>query len=134
MLPVLRALFPWYGVLITGVLVDVVCWWIYKGTLAQSVQIAIGATAGVLVAMGVVMKVHEMRRPDDIWFPANRTVFVRGAKVIGIVAGVAASIDQILRHTSLPHAGSTVFFATGLAVVASVLARTAKLSTSEKGN
>jgi hypothetical protein len=132
LIPVLRALFAWYAVLGMGAAVFVFTEWLGRSFMAPPVQSICGAIAGATAALGVLMRLHELRHPCDIWRPGTYYDFSKAAKVTGSLAGAAGAIDSVFRTSHWQYKWIPMAVAALLAVVAAAFARMAKSAAVEE--
>jgi hypothetical protein len=128
----LRALFPWYGVIATGVIAFALTEWLGRSTLGSSWQSVSGAVCGIVVALGFLMKLHEAHHRDEVWRPAEPRNLSKAAKTAGVLAGVSGAIDTVLRSNHSHYQWITVMTAACLAAAAAALARMAKMNPAEE--
>jgi hypothetical protein len=129
---VLRALFTWYAVLGAGVVVFVLTEWLGSWVMPTQAQSICGAAAGSAAALGLLMRLHEVHHPHDVWRPASQFDLSKAAKISGLLAGVAGTLDTVFRSAHSRYQLVTIPLAATLAVTAAALARMAKSTAAEE--
>jgi hypothetical protein len=126
LIPFLRTVFPWYGLLGTGAGLFIFTEWFGRSLMPLQAQAFCGAIAGCITALGLLMRLHEQRHPCDLWQPWAHYDFKKAAKVTGALAGVAGTIDSVFRTSHWRFKWVAMAVAALLAVVAAAFARMAK--------
>lgn len=132
LIPVLRALFPWYAVMAAGVVVFILTEWLGHNALGSFGQSVLGAVSGSVAALGLIMRLHEVHHPGEIWRPAQSRNFAAAAKTVGTLAGVSGVLDNVLRSSHSRYQWITLILTGCLAAAAAALARMAKSNPAEE--
>jgi hypothetical protein len=132
LVPILRALFPWYAVMAAGVVLFILTEWLGHSMLGSSGQSALGAASGCVAALGLIMRLHEVHHPGEIWRPAQSQHFAKAAKTAGALAGVSGVLDNVLRSSHSHYQWVTLVLTGCLAAAAAALARMAKSNPAEE--
>jgi hypothetical protein len=129
---ILRALFPWYGLVGAGAAVFVFAEWLGASLMGPQAQSFCGAAAGSIIALGLLVRLHQLHHPYDVWRPSPSLDLSKAAKISGLVAGCAGTLDAVLRTAHSRFQLVTMAVAALLAITAGVLARMAKSAAAEE--
>jgi hypothetical protein len=128
----LRAFFPWYAVMAAGVAAFILTEWLGQIALGSFGQSVLGAVSGSVAALGLIMRLHEVHHPGEIWRPAQSRNFAKAAKTAGALAGVSGVLDNVFRSSHSRYQWITLVLTGCLAAAAAALARMAKSTPAEE--
>lgn len=106
--------------------------WLGAGLMSLQTQLLCGAIAGAFGALGLLMKLHEVHHPSDVWRPPQNRDVAKAAKIAGFVAGAAGVADTVFRNTHSRYQLFTMLVTVCFVATAAGLARMAKAAAAEE--